>query len=297
MALQRLGNTEKRLMKNQEVGDSYSKTIEQYLEKRYIRKINQDEEKSGKWFLPHLPVIRPDKSTAKTRIVFNASAKHCGVSLNDMIHCGSKLQNELCDVLIRFRFSVAIVCDITEIYLRIKVPQEDGPYQQFLWRYVKPEEKPDVYEFSNVVFGINSLPLQAQFVAHTHAETNRETYPMAAETVLKSTYMDDSMDSVSTEEDGVKLYRQLSALWEKAGMYAWKWRSNSVGELQHIPTEDVVPEVDLHDNRLSSVKTLGVLWRAKYDIFIFKANPPEDDFAYTSGFSTDIAMLLNPLGS
>lgn len=72
------------------------------------------------------------------------------------------------------------------MYLRSTVPQEDRPYQQFLWRDVKPSEKPDVYEFSSVVFGINSSPFQAQFVAQTHAEANRETYPMAAETVLKS---------------------------------------------------------------------------------------------------------------
>ncbi|XP_065927534.1 uncharacterized protein [Magallana gigas] len=117
------------------------------------------------------------------------------VSLNDMIHYGPKLQNELFDVLIRFRRNnVAIVCDCAEMYLKIKFPQEDRPYQQFLWRDVKPEGKPDVYEFSSAVFGIYSSPFQAQFVAQTHAETNRETYPMAAETVLKST--DDNMDSV-----------------------------------------------------------------------------------------------------
>lgn len=80
MALQRLENTEKRLMKNQKVKDSYSKTIEQYLEKGYIRKFNRDEKKSGKWFLPHFPVIWPDQSTTKTRVVFDAAAKHCGVS-------------------------------------------------------------------------------------------------------------------------------------------------------------------------------------------------------------------------
>lgn len=136
-------------------------------------------------------------------------------------------------------------------------------------------------EFSSVVFGINSSPFQAQFVAQTHADTNRETYPMAAETVLKSTYMDDSMDSVPTEEDGVKLYRQLSALWEKAGMYARKWLSNSVSVLQHIPPEDVVPEVDLLDNSFPSLKSLGVLWKAKDEIFTFKASPPEDDFPFT----------------
>lgn len=42
MAQQRLENIEKRLMKNPEVGDFYLKTIEQYLEKGYCCKINQD---------------------------------------------------------------------------------------------------------------------------------------------------------------------------------------------------------------------------------------------------------------
>ncbi|XP_062580317.1 uncharacterized protein LOC134242249 [Saccostrea cucullata] len=91
MALQRLENTEKRLMRNEEVRDSYSKTIEQYIEKGYIRKVDRDEEKSGTWYLPHFPVIRPDKTTTKSRIVFDASAKHGGVSLHDMIYCGPKL--------------------------------------------------------------------------------------------------------------------------------------------------------------------------------------------------------------
>ena len=52
---------------------------------------------------------------------------------------------------------------------------------------------------------------------------------MAAETVLKSTYMDDSLDSVPNAEHGIELYKQLLQLWSKAGMqyaygavtYAW----------------------------------------------------------------------------
>lgn len=62
MALQRLENTEKRFMKNQEVRDSYSKAIAQYLEKGYISKINHHKEKSGEWYLTHFSVIRLDKS-------------------------------------------------------------------------------------------------------------------------------------------------------------------------------------------------------------------------------------------
>ena len=64
--------------------------------KRLIRnKIRQ-------WYLPHFPVVRLDKSTMKVRIVFDCSAKCDGVSLNDEIHAGPKLQQDLFDVLLRF---------------------------------------------------------------------------------------------------------------------------------------------------------------------------------------------------
>ena len=42
--------------------------------------------------------------------------------VNDLIHAGSKLQNDLFDVLIRFRRNaVAAVCDISEMYLEINL--------------------------------------------------------------------------------------------------------------------------------------------------------------------------------
>ena len=69
-----------------------------------------------------------------------------------------------------------------------------------------------MYEFCRLVFGVNCSPFLAQYVAQRHAETYRDTYPLAAETILKSTYMDDSMDSVADETRGVELYNQLSNL-------------------------------------------------------------------------------------
>ena len=56
---------------------------------------------------------------------------------------------------------------------------------------------------------------------------SRRTFPLAAETVLRSTYMDDSMDSVANEDQVLELHRQLSQLLAQAGMHARKWLSNS----------------------------------------------------------------------
>ena len=83
---------------------------------------------------------------------------------------------------------------------------------------------------------------------------------MAAETILKSSYMDDSMDSVLNEDKGLELHRQLSQLLTKAGMHARKWLSNSSRVLRDIPLDDRKAEVDLDTDNLPSAKTLGVWW-------------------------------------
>ena len=65
-------------------------------DKWYIHKVSPEEEKPDQvWNLLHFPVLRPDKSTTKTRIVFDASAKCEVVSLNDALLQGPKLQNDL----------------------------------------------------------------------------------------------------------------------------------------------------------------------------------------------------------
>ncbi|XP_071149222.1 uncharacterized protein [Mytilus edulis] len=162
---------------------------------------------------------------------------------------------------------------------------------------MKTDQVPEEYEFNSVVFGVNSSPFQAQFVSIKHAEMTKDSYPRAAETVLESTYMDDSMDSVINDEQGIELYNQLSQLWAKAGMYARKWLSNSKTVLQCIPEEDRASQVDLDEGYLPSVKTLGVIWQVDNDIFMFKVNPPAVDFKFTKrNILSKVATLFDPLG-
>ena len=158
MALSRLENTEKRLKKSPEVPYAYNKCIEQYIEKGYVTKVQEHDRSLSRWYLPHFPVLRPDKDTTKVRIVFDASAKYKGQALNDVILQGRKLQRELFDVLLRFRRQpVAVVCDIAEMYLRIGIVSDNKPYYRFLWRGIDRSHKTDIYEFDRVVFGVTPL--------------------------------------------------------------------------------------------------------------------------------------------
>ena len=95
-------STVNKLMRNKEQEETYKNIIDSYQKKCYIRKVlNQENEK--RWYLPYFAVEKTEKESTKTRIVFDASAKENGVSLNDIIHCGPKLQRDLCEVLLRFR--------------------------------------------------------------------------------------------------------------------------------------------------------------------------------------------------
>ena len=166
------------------------------------------------------------------------------------------------------------------MYLQIELAPADRPFHRFLWRDMEDKE-PDEYEFSRLVFGVNSCPFQAQLVTRKHAEEKMTEFPAAADAVLNSTYMDDTMDSVADDSDGVQLYEQLSELWKTAGMHARKWISNSQEVLRAVPEEDRADEVNLEEGELPSVKTLGVTWKAAEDVFKFTSNAPEKLIKYT----------------
>ena len=158
------------------------------------------------------------------------------------------------------------------MYLRVRLHPKDRSYHRLLWRDMNTEQKPLEYEFNRLVFGINSSPFLAQFVSQHHAKVHEKQYPRAAEVILKSiymddsmdsvmnesegveTYMDDSMDSVMNESEGVELYKQLSELWEKAGMQTHKWLSNSLKVLENIPSQYRASEVNFDDKEVLPVK-------------------------------------------
>ena len=68
--------------------------------------------------------------------------------------------------------------------------------------------------------------------------------------------------------------------------------------MKEIPTSDRAAEVNLTNGEFPSVKTLGILWKAKEDIFTFKnEDTGEMDRVYTKrSFLKRIATIFDPLG-
>ena len=124
--------SEKRLLKKKDIAKAYSDCIEQYTSKGCIRKVPSSQDRP----LARCPyIVKPDRATTKTRIVFDASVRYQGVSLNDVICQGSKLQHHLFHVLLRSRKNpFTLVCGIAEMYLRIEIAPVDRSFHSFLWR-------------------------------------------------------------------------------------------------------------------------------------------------------------------
>ena len=53
---------------------------------------------------------------------------------------------------------------------------------------------------------------EVQYVVRHNAQKHQAEYPLAAQTVLESTYVDDTMDSTETEDNAINLYEELEKL-------------------------------------------------------------------------------------
>ena len=109
--------------------------------------------------------------------------------------------------------------------------------------------------------------------------------------------MEDSIDSVETEEEGIKLYRQLDALWSLAGMQARKWISNSPKVIAATPEEDRATQLNVSDGQGPVIKALGLSWESKDDVLsISTAEVPPDLPLTKRNVLRQIASVFDPLG-
>ena len=54
-------------------------------------------------YLPHHAIVKNNNTTTKVRVVFDASAKLNGPSLNECLHIGPRFNQKILDILLKFR--------------------------------------------------------------------------------------------------------------------------------------------------------------------------------------------------
>ncbi|KRZ05508.1 hypothetical protein T11_1027 [Trichinella zimbabwensis] len=227
-AERRLEQLEKRLSNNSERAKEYDEVIKNYIERGWIEETDEKEGTQGKtWYLPHHAVYRDDKTSTRCRIVFDASAKYHGISLNDFLESGPPLQNQILDILIRFRrFKIGVQADISKMFLQIRLNPEDKDVSRFLWRSMDQGKKPRIFRFTRVTFGLNCSPFLAMAVLLHHANSMQVEFGKATENVKKNMYVDDIVLSGEEEEEVISQVEELRKLMEIRGFDLTKWSSN-----------------------------------------------------------------------
>ena len=83
-------------------------------------------------YLPHHGVVHHDKTTSRLRIVYDASARGNGPSLNNCLYTGPSFGQSIFDILLRFRLHrVALAGDIEKAFLMISVEKSDRDSLRF----------------------------------------------------------------------------------------------------------------------------------------------------------------------
>ena len=103
------------------------------------------------------------------------------------------------------------------MFLQVKNKPIDRQYQRILFRE-NPGDPIQMFEPTVHVFGNAGSPCIAIFCITEHAREHEHLYPRAAEAVINSSIVDDIMDSVETESEAIRLYKDLKKLFDGCGM-------------------------------------------------------------------------------
>ena len=229
-AMKKLKATERRLMKNQANAEAYNEQMQEMEVMKFSRKLTDVElaEYTGPvHYISHHEVLRPDKKSTLIRIVFNSSSVYQGHRLNGYWLKGPDLLNSIFGVVLRFRENqVAISGDISKMYHRILIPEEDQHVHRFLWRSMEINRKPDTYVKTVLTFGDKPAPAMAQIALRKTAAEGENHSPSAAKTLKENSYMDDILDSVQTVSEARQLTTEIDEVLAKGGFSIKEWQSN-----------------------------------------------------------------------
>ncbi|XP_058827744.1 uncharacterized protein LOC131687664 [Topomyia yanbarensis] len=259
---------ERRLGQNPGLYNEYKAFMQEYEDMGHMVSIAAEDLHKVKYFIPHSCVVKPDSTSTKVRVVFDASAKTTsGVSLNDIQIVGPTIQRELFDQLIEFKtHDKVLMADIAKMYRLILITDQDTWLQCILWRY-SPEKSLKAYRLMTVTYGEASSSFLACRELHEVAEKYREINPNIANIIQQSFYVDNLMIGASTTTELMSMKQHIEQALLRHGFPLRKWAANDMCALAGIPEQDLKPLIQVGDQEV--IKTLGVAWNPNKDVFQF----------------------------
>ena len=261
LALRRLKSLIKRFDQNKTLRQQYDDITKEQLKKGIIEEVN-GKEISGKprHYIPHHVVITPEKSTTKVRVVYDASAKTNkeSLSLNECLHRGPVILEDLCGILLRFRTTkIGIIADIEKAFLQVALNQRDRDVTGLLWlkdiNRCATKDNIQTYRFTRL-----PLFLLSGTISH-HLELDASDTAIQVKDYI---YVDNLITGADNEKDILELYQNCRKIFGEASMNLRDWLWNSQKLNCNFTEEDKMKE--------EITRVLGLLWNVKFDTYLFR---------------------------
>jgi hypothetical protein len=293
VAVKRFESLERKFTSDDRLREAYCNFMAEYLSLGHMSPATT----TGSYFIPHHAVFKSSNSEAKIRVVFDASAQSfSSTSLNQCLFAGPKLQQDVIDVLMRFRLPrYAFTADINKMYRQVLLIPEHRRYQHILWR-ASPQDELKAYELNTVTYGVNCAPFLAIRVLREIAESDCVDVPSVRDALMFNTYVDDICVGGDTVDEIITLQTDLINILQRAGMSLKKWSSNNTAVLDRVLPEDRAGGMSsFDDDTCSGSKVLGLQWSQRDDTFLYIVQP-ERLVSTKRGMLSLIARIFDPLG-
>ncbi|XP_062713302.1 uncharacterized protein LOC134290244 [Aedes albopictus] len=255
-ALRRFELLEKRFQRDPRLKADYHAFMQEYIELGHMREVEEGEEEPAiAYYLPHHPVFKDSSTTTKVRVVFDGSAKiSTGHSLNEALCVGPVVQDDLLDIMMRFRtYKVAVVGDIAKMYRQVLLHPDDRSLVRIFFRF-SPQSPIRIYELQTVTYGLAPSSFLATRTLQQLADDEGHAFPLGGPALRKSFYVDDFIGGARTVEEAIRLRSEMGELLEKGGFELRKWTSNELDVLRGLKDEQIGTQSSLQFSPNETIK-------------------------------------------
>lgn len=250
------------------------------------------------YVIPHHGIFKNDSN--KLRSVFDGSCTTTtNVSLNQCLHTGEPLQNDITKILMNFRrHQVVFTADVKQMFRQTWIHPDDRKYQLILWRN-DPSQELKVYELNTNTYGLRSSPYIAIRTLLELASQWEVAHPRSkvTEIIRNDVFVDDILTGAASLEEAGALKTELIQLMHSAGYELRKWSTNEPCLLSDLP-EDYCEQPRCFDasDPKSFIKVLGIQWEPKSDTMSYRLNIPLGKAVTKRSILSTIARLYDPCG-
>ena len=296
---QRTKNTLLKLKKDTSKLTSCLNSMEKSITAGHVEKVPPDElnpDQTKACWLPIFPVEHPKKK--KVRLVFDASAKFGGVSLNDALLQGPDMTNNIRGVLLRFRERpVGFVTDIEAMFNSFTLPPKDKDLYRFFW-FEDNDSQNKIIQYRSTchIFGSRSSPAIANYGLKYTAAHSQSIHDDVDNFINNAFYVDDGVYCSNSPTEAINIIRDARILLGSYNIHLHKIMSSHQEVLEAFPASETASGTHSLSSEEPSVKqTLGTAWDTSSDAFVMLVNIPEKPFT-KSGILSTVNSIYDPMG-